>query len=156
MVLLVIVGIFGVSRRVLFDRVESEVCLSDLWALSWTLFLRSAWTRFWFEFSRRVDSLIGSIEEGRGGFLDWSVMDDRRPHGSFFQYPPSGLHPSPHRSSSFSSDRERWVQVLAWRASVFVLLLCLVSRKKKKKKRVGLKGKFSGVCCCLSGCFWNH
>ncbi|RVW28917.1 hypothetical protein CK203_102844 [Vitis vinifera] len=40
-------------------------------------------------------------------FFDWSVMDDRRPHGSFFQYPPSGLHASPHRSSSLSSDRER-------------------------------------------------
>ncbi|RVW77520.1 hypothetical protein CK203_050262 [Vitis vinifera] len=51
--------------------------------------------------------ILGVSKRVEVSFFDWSVMDDRRPHGSFFQYPPSGLHASPHRSSSLSSDRER-------------------------------------------------
>ncbi|KAJ8767746.1 hypothetical protein K2173_020686 [Erythroxylum novogranatense] len=37
------------------------------------------------------------------------MMGERIPPGSYFQYSPSGLHASPHRSSSLASDRERYL-----------------------------------------------
>lgn len=36
-------------------------------------------------------------------------MGERLTPGSYFQYPPSGVHASPHRSSSLPLDRERSV-----------------------------------------------
>jgi protein quaking len=36
-------------------------------------------------------------------------MGDRIPSGSYFQYPPSGLHASPLRTSSLPSERERYL-----------------------------------------------
>ncbi|KAI6701752.1 hypothetical protein NL676_016076 [Syzygium grande] len=40
------------------------------------------------------------------------VMGERIQSGSFFQYPPSGLHASPHRSSPLPPDRERYLAEL--------------------------------------------
>lgn len=37
------------------------------------------------------------------------MMGDRIPPGSYFQYPPSGVPVSPHRSSPLPTDRERFV-----------------------------------------------
>ncbi|KAK6915913.1 STAR protein, homodimerization region [Dillenia turbinata] len=59
-------------------------------------------------------------------------MDDRIPPGSFFQYPPlSGVHASPHRLPSLSSDRERYIaELLAERQKLgpFLQVLPLCSR----------------------------
>lgn len=41
-----------------------------------------------------------------------SVMGERIPPGSYFQYPPPGVPASPIRSASIPTDRERLVQVL--------------------------------------------
>ncbi|KAE8719187.1 Smg-4/UPF3 family protein, putative isoform 1 [Hibiscus syriacus] len=40
------------------------------------------------------------------------MMGDRIQTGSYFQYPPSGLHASPHGPSSLPSDRERYLAEL--------------------------------------------
>lgn len=56
--------------------------------------------------------LILVLELDREQLRVWllgGVMGERIPPGSYFQYPPSGLHASPHRSSSVPSDRERSV-----------------------------------------------
>ncbi|XVF00554.1 hypothetical protein REPUB_Repub04eG0010600 [Reevesia pubescens] len=40
------------------------------------------------------------------------MMGERIPPGSYFQYPPSGIHASPHRPSSLPTDRERYLAEL--------------------------------------------
>ncbi|KAH9684989.1 KH domain-containing protein [Citrus sinensis] len=58
-------------------------------------------------------------------------MGERLTPGSYFQYPPSGVHASPHRSSSLPLDRERYLaELLAERQKLgpFVQVLPLCSR----------------------------
>ncbi|CAN1143706.1 KH domain-containing protein At1g09660/At1g09670 [Linum perenne] len=59
-------------------------------------------------------------------------MGERIPPGSFFQYPPSGIHhASPHRATSFPSDRERYLaELLAEREKLgpFIQVLPYCSR----------------------------